>query len=139
MWHQQVRRFAGDPGIYLARDILGLRKGSFASKYLQLFVGFAISGAMHAGASMLIHRSLEGDAAMTFFIGQACIIMIEDHVIDFGKHLGFKNSIFWRLVGFGWVVLALGISLQVWQGRVIDRGLWVHHREKDLLGIGPQI
>ncbi|KAL6710824.1 hypothetical protein ACN47E_007881 [Coniothyrium glycines] len=139
VWHQQVRRFAGDPGIYLARDILGLQKGSFASKYLQLFVAFGISGWMHAGASMAIHRSLEDDAAMSFFLGQAVIIMIEDHVIDFGKRLGLRDSMLWRVVGFVWVVLISGISLQKWQGSVIDRGLWIRAREPDFFGIGPRI
>lgn len=134
-----MRRFAGDPGIYLARDILGLRKGSFASKYLQLFIAFTISGLMHAGASMLVHRSFEDDAAMSFFLGQVLIIMVEDHVIDLGKSLGLRKSMFWRILGHVWVFLVMGTSLQKWQGSVIDRGLWIHHRENDFLGIGPRI
>jgi hypothetical protein len=133
-----MRRLCSAPGIFLARDVMHLRKGSFASKYLQLFVGFGISGVAHAGASMLIHRSLEDDGAFAVFIGQAVIIMIEDHIIGLGKRLGFKDSVFWRLVGFVWTVLAIGASTEKWTSNVVGHGMWVHDRKPDYFGIGPK-
>lgn len=137
VWHQQCRRLCSAPGIFIAKDVLHLRKGSFPSKYLQLFVGFLVSGIAHGGASMFIHRSFEDDAALTCFLGQAVIIMIEDHVIELGKSLGLKDSTFWRCVGFCWTIFALGASTQIWTCAVVDRGLWIHDRGRDFFGIGP--
>jgi hypothetical protein len=137
VWHQQCRRICSAPGIFLARDVLHLRRGSFASKYFQLFVGFGISGIVHGCASMFVHRSLNNDGAFAFFLAQAAIIMVEDHVIELGKRLGLKDSKFWRLVGFAWTVFAIGVSSEPWASRVIDNGMWVHDRALDVFGIGP--
>lgn len=88
---------------------------------------------------MFVHRSFEDDAAFACFIGQAAIIMVEDHVIDFGKRLGFKDSIFWRLVGFAWTVFAIGASFTGWTSCVVDHGMWFHDRTQDIFSVGPQI
>jgi hypothetical protein len=121
------------------RDVLRLRKGSFASKYLQLFLGFGISGLVHGGASMLYHGSFNDDRAMRVFVAQAVIIFIEDHMIAFGKRMGFRDSAFWRLVGLAWTVLAVGVSMESWTDLLLEHGLWVHDREVDWFGIGPKI
>lgn len=139
VWHQQCRRLCSAPGIYIARDVLRLQKGSFTSKYLQLFIGFGISAIVHSGGSMLAHRSFNDDGAFVFFIGQAVVIMIEDYIIDFGKSCGLKNSVFWRLVGFVWTVFAIGANSQRWSGKVIRHEMWAHDRERDWFGIGPKI
>lgn len=109
------------------------------SKYVQLFIAFGISAAVHAGASMLVHRSLEDDGAWANFLGQALIIMIEDHVIDLGKSLGLRPSIFWKLLGFVWTVFILGATMQVYVGNVIAHGTWVHNRAQDWFSIGPKV
>jgi hypothetical protein len=116
--------------------VLHLRKGSFASKYLQLFVGFYISAAMHGMASMLCERSFQDDggwygALMT----QAIAIMVEDHVIKLGRYLGLRPSIFWKLVGCVWVILWLGWSMRGQLDVALDRGMWIHHRIGDFLGL----
>jgi hypothetical protein len=139
VWHQQCRRICSAPGIWLTRDVLVLKKGSFASKYVQLFTGFFISGFIHGAASMLVSRSFDDDGAVKCFLGQATIIMLEDHVIDFGKSLGFRDSGLWRVVGFAWTVLAIGWGVQPWVSKNIANGVWVHDREYDFLGIGPGI
>lgn len=138
VWHQQMRRLCAVPGTALARDVLNLPRGSFASKYTQLFVGFAVSGLIHAVAAMLCHRSLQNDDAMRVFMYQAVLIFVEDHVIDFGKRWGFRDSRFWRVVGFVWTMLAVGTSLQGWTSKTLGHGLWVHDREKDFFGLGPR-
>lgn len=115
-----------------------LRKGSFESKYLQLFSGFGISAIVHGGASMLVHRSLQDDGAFVFFLGQAVAIFIEDHVIDFGKRMGCNDSLFWRAVGLTWTVIVVGAGTQVWTTEIISNGMWVHDRVPDVLGIGPK-
>ena len=139
VWHQQCRRICSAPGIWLTRDVLRLRKGSFASKYVQLFTGFAISGFIHGAASMLVSRSFNDDGTLKCFLGQAALIMLEDHVIDLGKNLGLKDSRFWRGVGFLWTVLAIGWSVEPWVRQCIGNGVWVHDRENDFLGIGAGI
>ncbi|KAH6618760.1 membrane bound O-acyl transferase family-domain-containing protein [Boeremia exigua] len=138
VWHQGVRRVCSAPGIYLARDVLRLRKGSFTSKYVQLFAGFGVSAVMHGVASMLCHASLNDDQAFEVFLFQAIIIFVEDHLIEFGKKCGFRDGMFWRLVGFGWTVLAIGASFERWTGQILGHGIWVHDREVDLFGIGPK-
>jgi hypothetical protein len=139
VWHQCCRRLCSAPGIFVARDVLRLPKGSFASKYLQLFVGFGISGIVHGCAVMFVHRSLNDNAAIAYFVGQAAIIMVEDHVIDLGKRLGFKDSALWRFVGFAWTVFIIGATSQVWNNKQIGDGIWVHDRTIDFFGIGPSI
>ncbi|KAJ4988751.1 tat pathway signal sequence [Stagonosporopsis vannaccii] len=137
VWHQGVRRVCSAPSIYLARDVLHLRKGSFASRYLQLFVGFGVSAVMHGAASMLCHASLNDDHAFKVFVLQAVIIFIEDHLIELGKKCGLRGGLLWRVVGFCWVAIAVGASFQVWTGKLLRHGLWVHDREVDIFGIGP--
>jgi len=138
VWHQQIRRLCSAPGIWVAKDFLRLPRGSFLSKYLQLFVGFAVSGVIHAGAAMLCHASLEDDDAMRVFMYQAVLIFVEDHAIEFGKKCGIRDSRFWRAVGFVWTMLALGTSLQDWTSKSLGHGLWVHNRERDFFGLGPK-
>lgn len=87
---------------------------------------------------MLVHRSPEDDAAFVVFLGQAVIIMIEDHIIDFGKTLGLRDSVVWRVVGFVWTMFVVGATLQKWSGSVIGHGMWIHERERDFFGIGPR-
>ena len=138
VWHQQMRRLCSAPGIYLAKDLLHLPRGRFASRYAQLFAGFAVSSIIHAVAAMLCHASLEDDHATEVFMYQALLIFMEDHVIALGKRVGLRNSIGWRVVGFAWTVLAIGTSLQSWTSKSLDHGLWVHDREVDLFGLGPK-
>lgn len=97
-----------------------------------------ISGIMHGVASMLTHASLDDDLAMKAFLSQAVIIFAEDHLIEVGKRCGLKDSIFWRVVGFVWTVFAIGSSLEMWTGKNLGHGLWVHDREVDIFGIGPK-
>ena len=139
VWHQQCRRVCSAPGVFVVRDVLRLRKGSFASKYLQLFIGFGVSGLVHGGASVLCHGSLNDDGAMKVFLAQAVIILLEDHLIVLGKRVGFEKSGFWHVVGFFWTVFAVGASMESWAGSLLQHGIWVHDREVDWFGIGPKV
>lgn len=139
VWHQNCRRICSAPGIFLARDVIGLRKGSFASKYLQLFIGFFISAVVHGSAAMISHASFDDDGAFAVFIAQAIAIMVEDHVIDFGRYIGLRDSGFWRLVGFSWTVLWLGLSCGTLTAAGVRNGMWIHKYLGNLLGIGPPI
>jgi hypothetical protein len=88
---------------------------------------------------MLCHGSLEEDGAFLAFLLQAPIILIEDHVISIGKSFGLRDSLFWRLVGFAWTILAIGVSLDSWIDSQLRHGMWVQAREPDWFGIGPRI
>lgn len=89
---------------------------------------------------MLAHASwTNDDGAMRVFLAQAVIIFVEDHVIALGKWAGFRDSRFWHVVGFVWTVGVLGASMESWTGRMLEHGLWVHEREVDLFGLGPQV
>jgi hypothetical protein len=86
---------------------------------------------------MFVHGSFNDDGAFAFFLAQAAIIMVEDHVIELAKRLGLKSSTFWHLVGLLWTVFAIGVSSEPWASRVIDNSMWIHDRALDVFGIGP--
>jgi len=124
-------------GIFLARDVFHLAKGTFTSKYLQLFVGFLVSGAIHLGAAMANARAFRDNGEISFFIAQAVIILIEDHIIDFGRKLGVQDSRTLRILGYLWTIMWFGYSLRPWTSGGVSKGLWIHNRSVDIFGIGP--
>jgi len=106
---------------------------------LQLFVGFGVSAFAHAGAPLLIFCAPVNDGSVAFFMGQAAIIMLEDHVVDLGKKLGLRDSMQWRCVGLVWTVFAVGASFQRWSSTSVGHGMWIHDRRSDWFGIGPSV
>ncbi|KAL6162273.1 hypothetical protein ACJQWK_11215 [Exserohilum turcicum] len=138
VWHQQCRRLCAAPSLWLARNGLGLKKGSFASKYVQLFAAFTITGAVHAFGSMMIAHSWDDTGSWRFFLTQAAIIMVEDHVIALGKKLGCRDSARWRLLGFVWVVLIMGCTFEDYFRHMVRQKVWVHGYMPDFFGIGPK-
>ena len=132
-----MRRVTSTFGIFFARDVLHLRKGSFGSKYVQLFVGFFVSATIHAGSSMLCYRDFRDNSEYFFFLSQAVVIMIEDHVMHFGRYLGLRDSLLWRMVGYSWTVVWFGMSMRVYSLAAIRAGIWYHRPTVDIFGIGP--
>lgn len=139
VWHQNCRRICSAPGIFLARDVLQLRRGSFASKYLQLFVAFFISAAIHGGAAMLSHRSLDDDNSFAVFMAQAIAILVEDHVIDLGRYLGFHETWIWKDVGYIWTVLWIGLSFAPYTSAMLGHGIWIHRDTGNFFSLGPMV
>jgi hypothetical protein len=140
VWHQNCRRICSAPSIFLVRDVLKLQKGSFASKYIQLLMGFFVSATVHGGAAMLCHKSwTDDDGAFSVFMMQAAIIMIEDHIIELGKTLGFKEGRGWRLLGYVWTAVWFGLSIRPYTSRGIKHGLWIHQKTFDVFGLGPKV
>lgn len=84
--------------LFVSRDLLHLLKGSFASKYAQLFVSFFIGGVLHSIASLLVCGN--DDGKFGFFIMQFVAIFIEDHVIDFAKCIEAGENRAWRVLGY---------------------------------------
>lgn len=89
---------------------LGLRPGSRASSYTQLYVGFAVSGFLHCGGDLLVSPSLFG-ASFPFFIAQAFAITFEDAVIGLVRRSGIKVPVsIAHTVGYAWAITWLCIS-----------------------------
>jgi hypothetical protein len=139
VWHQNCRRICTAPALFLIRDTLHLRKGTFASKYLQLFIGFFISAIIHGAAGMLCSRSFDDFGSIATFMAQAVAIFMEDHVIELARFFGIEGSLFWRLVGFVWVVVWFGLSFSFSVSVQIEHGMWLHQPLGNLLGFGPNI
>ncbi|EUC28107.1 hypothetical protein COCCADRAFT_110011 [Bipolaris zeicola 26-R-13] len=138
VWHQQLRFICSAPAIWLARDVFRFPKGSFGSRYVQLFVTFANSWIIHSVAAMLVNQAWTDDGGFVFFMSQAVIILVEDHLIALGKKMGFRDNWMWRVVGLVWTVIMVGWPAEYWVSRHISYGIWVHQRSPDLLGIGPK-
>lgn len=120
VWHQMMRRIASFPGNIVAHDVLRLRKGTFGSRYVQLFVGFAVTGFVHAFSGYALLGYSIGE--WHFYLGQAAAIFLEDHVVKLGKALGLKDNAFWRFCGFAWVVVWFSLSLPWWAGHMTEHG-----------------
>ncbi|EMD64284.1 hypothetical protein COCSADRAFT_89894 [Bipolaris sorokiniana ND90Pr] len=138
VWHQQLRFICSAPAMWLARDVFGFPKGSFGSRYVQLFVTFTNSAIIHSAAAMLVNQAWSDDGGSVFFMSQAVIILVEDHLIALGKKMGFRDNLMWRMVGLVWTVIMIGWPAEYWIRRQISYGIWVHERSPDLLGIGPK-
>jgi hypothetical protein len=133
-----MRRVCSTGGLFAARHVFHLQKGTFASKYVQLFGGFLVSAAMHAFGAMAYHGELRTCGEFSFFMAQALAIMVEDHVIALGHSLGLRNHPVWRLLGFMWVVVWFG-SNTAWFSNLLAEGIWNHQRGLDVFKLGPPL
>ncbi|KAK8233486.1 membrane bound O-acyl transferase family-domain-containing protein [Phyllosticta capitalensis] len=120
-WHQCLRRIANSSGRFVAKDFLRLKRGSFASKYTQLFVGFLASAMIHSGAAIYTVGHDTGD--IKYFMAQPAIILIEDHVIAAGRKLGIKEHPAWKHAGYLWAWTWLFFSMRWWCGPQLEEGL----------------
>ncbi|EED84098.1 predicted protein [Postia placenta Mad-698-R] len=111
-YHQLLRRYTASMGKACCR-LLGLRQGSWASSYTQLYVGFAVSGLMHCGGDFMVSPKLFG-ASFPFFIAQAAAISLEDAVVGLAKRTGLQAQCPDGLVhalGYVWVFVWLNMSV----------------------------
>jgi hypothetical protein len=92
-------------------------KGSFGSKYTQLFTGFGVSAIIHGAANSNCSLSYTIHSPdFRFFILQAVAIFIEDHIIKFARQAGIRDSAGWRGIGYIWTVAWLSYTLKDWIG-----------------------
>lgn len=89
LWHQFVRRYCTSFGLGLVK-IGGFKKGSFASKYTQLWAAFMVSAIMHAPPAL--HWADHGFWQAVLFLSQPAAIMVEDFVILCGKRMGLRDN-----------------------------------------------
>ncbi|KAK7745743.1 hypothetical protein SLS62_009624 [Diatrype stigma] len=113
-YHQMLRRVLQQPGIRAAR-FMGFRKGTLASRYLQLYLAFFISFGLHWWAQYTITRRDKGEFA--FFMMQPVVITAEDFaqwlwgrtVTDPKRKEGFRSLE--RFVGYVWTFAAFTATL----------------------------
>ena len=92
-----------------------------------LFVGFIVSGACHMLGDAMMSPHLIG-RSFWFFLLQAIGITLEDFVVACWKHLGFRDGLLVRLVGYTWTAAWFAYSTPYfvdWQifeaGTALDR------------------
>lgn len=91
-WHQLMRRQCGEAGRIVV-NLFGFRKGSFMSKYSQVWIGFLVSTfAHHIGGVHGGYGKEECYNQFLYFMIQPAGIMFEDFVIFWAKKLGLKES-----------------------------------------------
>ncbi|PQE19371.1 membrane bound O-acyl transferase family-domain-containing protein [Rutstroemia sp. NJR-2017a BVV2] len=101
-WHQMLRRPCSQAGVALTR-FLRLEKGSFASKYTQLWVAFVVSVSFHHLGAITGNFEDGGYHQACFFLLQPVGIMFEDFVIWYCARLGLRESTLTKRVGYLWV------------------------------------
>jgi len=108
-YHQLLRRLTASCGKACCRA-LGLRPGTRASSYTQLYVGFAVSGFLHCGGDLMVSPYLFG-TSFPFFMSQAVAITFEDAVIGIVRRSGAKIPLnLAHLAGYAWAITWLCIS-----------------------------
>ncbi|KAH0537761.1 hypothetical protein FGG08_005509 [Glutinoglossum americanum] len=122
-WHQLLRRVVSSFGRSAVR-LLGFRRGTNASSYTQLYVGFFVSALIHLVAAFFMIRRDSGE--MRFFMSQAVAITVEDMVIAAAKKLGIRPA-GWlaKTIGYLWVIGWFSYILRGWIGGVIAAGMWI--------------
>jgi hypothetical protein len=88
-WHQLIRGSVASPGKWLCKQ-LSFEKGSFKSKYTQLYVGMFVSAVAHSrpASPTTSYPYIE----YVFFLLQATYIMAEDHLTDWFEKKGYTNN-----------------------------------------------
>ncbi|XXH02666.1 hypothetical protein Hte_009048 [Hypoxylon texense] len=120
-YHQILRRPLQQPGIRLAR-LLGLKKGTLASRYLQLYLAFFLSFGTHWWQSYTIAR--EGKGEFPFFMLQPVVITAEDFLrwvwrqsVSAERRRRRRLARLELLAGYAWTVAAFTLTLRpVMQG-----------------------
>ncbi|KAH9889203.1 membrane bound O-acyl transferase family-domain-containing protein [Xylariomycetidae sp. FL2044] len=124
-YHQLLRRSTQQPGIQLSRA-LGFGKGTFGSRYIQLYLAFAISCAIHVWQQFSISRQDRGEIA--FFLLQPVVITFEDFV-QWAWHKAVapkqRKSLagFERAAGYMWTFVAFSWTLRPFVNSLADVGI----------------
>lgn len=126
-WHQRLRPTVAGLGRLVANKFFKFPPGTNRSSYVQLYVAFFVSGAIHSAADFTIdkrpvYRSLK------FFLLQATVITFEGFLIHVTKRSLLQAGIqlkpgrvdeSWvetvvKVFGYCWVILWLCLTVPVW-------------------------
>jgi hypothetical protein len=73
-------------------SVTGIKRGTFISRYLQLYNAFLVSALVHHVGALNIPYSPSAKYQIYFFMLQPVAITIEDFAIYLGKKAGLKES-----------------------------------------------
>ena len=113
-------------GLLVSRDLLRLRKGSFAARFTYLIAAFASTGFYHTMVNIYAtnFRSWNPCGDMEYFVLQGMGVFVEGLVIDQALRWGFGKNKAWKYVGYLWWACWLG-NMQLWYvERLRQDGLW---------------
>ncbi|KAF4633757.1 hypothetical protein G7Y89_g4360 [Cudoniella acicularis] len=111
-WHQLLRRKLTLPYNFLT-SFVPIKHGTFISRYLQLFLAFFASAAIHhVGALNLPNSTVQNNRyQLLFFLSQPVAILFEDLVIYLGEQAGIKSSWKTKLLGKAWTMVWFSLIL----------------------------
>ncbi|KAF3065262.1 hypothetical protein GL218_02728 [Daldinia childiae] len=124
-YHQLLRRTVQQPGIRLAR-LLGFKKGSIPSRYIQLYLAFYISFFIHWWQQYVITRGDKGEFA--FFMIQPIVITLEDFVQWVWRNTinpKRKQDLLWfeLAIGYVWTFTAFAFTLTPFVKGMVATGI----------------
>ena len=111
------------PGVRMAR-LLGLRKGTLGSKYLQLYIAFTLSMLFHEWYNFNSVRREIGE--FWFFMSQPFVITFEDFVQWSWRKTGHSNDngkSLARFVGYIWTFAWFSYCLPPFVHGLLDTGI----------------
>ncbi|KAL1746996.1 membrane bound O-acyl transferase family-domain-containing protein [Schizophyllum fasciatum] len=118
-WHHFMRRFICSIG-KTAACLFGAEPGTSASAYIQLYVGFFLSGLAHTAGDVNINKRF--GATFWFFMSQAFAITVEDDMIVLARKAGLRESAATRALGRLYVAAWLYLSLPMMTHPILSSG-----------------
>ena len=121
VWHQLLRKPMTGHANYVAKQ-LRLPKNTFTNCF-KLFIAFFVSGLIHYGVDYAVRRKWSSHS-MEFFLIQAVAITCEDAIIALADMTRFssKLNIFFKFMGFIWVLTWFTYSIPMWLDEMIQAG-----------------
>lgn len=93
-------------GKHVANKTFGFSRGTNLSAYTQLYIGFALSGLVHAGGDYMVARRLSlTKPSIRWFLLQAVGITLEDFFMWCTKSIRPNSRWLNRAIGTIWVTL----------------------------------
>ncbi|CAI6342065.1 unnamed protein product [Periconia digitata] len=114
-WHQTFRQRIGSPAYFLTYNIFRLRRGGLTGRYLNLFLSWIISGALHVAEEYGAGVDLGQSGSMRFFCTQAAGIVLEDAVGAVFRRFTVPRQRRWtKFVGYVWFACWMIWSSPAW-------------------------
>jgi hypothetical protein len=115
-WQQGMRTRFSHPAHYIVYHLFGMRHGRLWSRYMFIFLAFAVSGAVHAVGDLAAGISLRDSGSIHFFCVQAAAIMFEDTAHALVRTLRGEVPVgkLSSCVGYTWTIFWLCWSSPTW-------------------------